>query len=229
MQATARVQAEPELIPLNPRGAMGARTAYNLHVTHDIDVEFGSNYSAKPAAQRVRIADLVVRGASGRRMIVSLADGRSWPLMQFLGPQLRSIVVSEFKPMRRKARTPRVSIDRLVVQRAGWRYPAGAIACARLKDRAARYAAWREFSAAAQMPRRLFYRLQGELKPLFLDNHSLVYVDLFLDGVRRLAPQAEVDLGEMLPGPDECWVTDSEGARYTAELRLGAFCGVADE
>lgn len=88
-----------------------------------------------------------------------------------------------------------------------------------------RHVALRRWAARAGLPRHAFYRLEGELKPLFLDLDSLPCCDLFADGVRRLGAAAVVTAGEMLPAPEQCWLRDAAGRRYTAELRLAAYPG----
>jgi hypothetical protein len=42
-------------------------------------------------------------------------------------------------------------------------------------------------------------------------------------------PDPVVDVVEMLPRPEELWLTDSAGRRYTAELRAVAVDGLASE
>jgi len=36
------------------------------------------------------------------------------------------------------------------------------------------------------------------------------------------APGRTVHFTEMLPGPEDCWLTHEEGRRYTSELRIVA-------
>jgi hypothetical protein len=142
--------------------------------------------------------------------------------VQFLGPQVRILGMSEFKPFRLDAHLPRLCIDRLVVQRESWRVRAAELPFARLRDRAARYLGLRRWARDLGIPRHTFYRLEGEGKPFFLDLDSLIYAEQFADGVRASSPAASISVVEMLPDPDGCWLTDREGRRYVAELRMGA-------
>jgi hypothetical protein len=62
-----------------------------------------------------------------------------------------------------------------------------------------------------------------------VDFDSPVYVSIFAKAVRRLArrdPGAKLTVSEMLPTPEQTWLTDDEGQRYTSELR---FVAVAQE
>ena len=71
-------------------------------------------------------------------------------------------------------------------------------------------------------PRRVFYRVPGEPKPLYLDLDSPCFVELFARTVRLAAQRGEAALQvvEMLPLPADSWLTDAKGARYTSEWRM---------
>jgi hypothetical protein len=65
-----------------------------------------------------------------------------------------------------------------------------------------------------------------EPRPFYVDFDSPVYVTIFAKAVRRLArqdPDARLRISEMLPNPEQTWLTDDQGERYTSELRLVAF------
>ena len=222
LAATARVQCEPELVPAIARDARGHRTNYSLELPHDLAIEHGNSRSSRDPAQVLRLADLWVV-ESGQGVQVATGDGtRQWPLMQFLGPQLRSIGISRFKPLRVASHLPRLRIGRLVLQRESWRMPADELVFTRLHDRAQRLLALRRWASRLGLPRYCFYRISGELKPYYLDFESAVFCDLFADGVRKAPAAAAVSLSEMLPTPSQSWLTDGRGRRYTAELRMAA-------
>jgi hypothetical protein len=70
----------------------------------------------------------------------------------------------------------------------------------------------------------VFLRFTGERKPIYADLTGLASIDLISRSLRRARRRAGagamVTVAEMLPGPDQVWLTDAEGLRYTAELRL---------
>jgi hypothetical protein len=76
------------------------------------------------------------------------------------------------------------------------------------------------------MPTRVFARSPVEKKPFYLDFDSPIFVDILCKVVRRTAdrrgPEAKIGFSEMLPGPDELWLTDAQANRFTSELRLVA-------
>jgi hypothetical protein len=71
------------------------------------------------------------------------------------------------------------------------------------------------------MPRRVFALAAGEPKPVYVDFDSRAPVTVLARFVRAGAEGA-VRFTEMLPGPDQTWLVDAGGRRYTSELRLTA-------
>jgi hypothetical protein len=124
------------------------------------------------------------------------------------------------------AHTPRVTIDDLVVSRETWRLPATEPAFAGTIDESARYLQARAWAARHGMPRHVFCRFAGEKKPIYADLTSLASIDLISRALRRsrrtVGPAATVNVAEMMPTPDQAWLTDGQGQRYTAELRMVA-------
>ena len=60
---------------------------------------------------------------------------------------------------------------------------------------------------------------------MLVDLENPVYLTILAKAVRRLAragAAAAVTVTEMLPAPDQTWLVDDRGERYTAELRFVA-------
>jgi hypothetical protein len=76
------------------------------------------------------------------------------------------------------------------------------------------------------MPRFVFLSAPVEPKPCYLDFESPILVDIFCKIVRRTreagTPDAAIEISEMLPRPDQIWLTDAEQNRYTSEFRIVA-------
>jgi len=72
----------------------------------------------------------------------------------------------------------------------------------------------------------VFLRFTGERKPIYADLTGLASIDVISRALRRARRQhgaeATVTVVEMLPAPDQVWLTDAQGLRYTAELRVVA-------
>jgi hypothetical protein len=112
---------------------------------------------------------------------------------------------------------PRLTVGRTVLRRETWNIPADAI-----PDRAEHLAA---FGRDRGMPRRVFAKSPLERKPMYVDLESRVLAGILCRHARQAAaePGAQtIHFTEMLPTPDQCWLTDAVGNRYAAELRLVA-------
>jgi hypothetical protein len=60
---------------------------------------------------------------------------------------------------------------------------------------------------------------------VYVDFESRVLTGIACRLLRRAAaerPEAVVRVTEMLPAPEDCWLEDAGGLRYTSELRLVA-------
>jgi len=74
------------------------------------------------------------------------------------------------------------------------------------------------------MPRRVFVRSPLQRKPIYADLESSTLLRVlarFLAPVAEHALTAPILFTEMLPGPDDCWLEDSNG-HYTSEFRIVA-------
>ncbi|GIF05436.1 lantibiotic dehydratase [Actinoplanes siamensis] len=110
--------------------------------------------------------------------------------------------------------TPRVVVGDVIVQRATWRLPAGALA-ADASPGLPRYSAAVRAMLGRGVPRRCFAGTAGERKPFYLDLASPHLVDLLL----AEAKGGPVRLTEMLPGPGRLW-QDAGADRRVCEVRL---------
>ncbi len=123
-------------------------------------------------------------------------------------------------------RRPRITIDRLVVARRSWSFPAAELSFAGKYSEIERFLDARSWWARHGLPRFAFVKTPAETKPVYVDFASPVYVEVLAELVRRAARTgASVAFVEMLPGPEQCWLADSEGQRYAAEIRLVAVDG----
>jgi hypothetical protein len=119
--------------------------------------------------------------------------------------------------------TPRITIDRFVLQRESWRFAVDEVSADGATE-AERFAAIRRWATEHGLPRLVFYTAPVEDKPLFLDLHSPILIEIFAKVVRRTQREAGADariaVTEMLPDIEKSWLVDSIGERYTSELRL---------
>jgi amino acid adenylation domain-containing protein len=147
-------------------------------------------------------------------------------LLEVIGDLIGTVSTNHFDLAPPGAHAPRVTIDDLVVSRETWRLPATEPAFADTTDESARYLQARAWAVRHGMPRHVFLRFAGEKKPIYADLTSLASIDLICRSLRRsrrtVGPEATVNVVEMLPTPDQAWLTDAQGQHYTAELRMVA-------
>lgn len=114
----------------------------------------------------------------------------------------------------------------MVVARETWQLPAAEAAFADDKDEARRFVRARQWRTRLGLPRYVFVVSPTESRPFYVDFDSPVYVTILAKALRRLArkdPNGTATFTEMLPTPEQTWLTDDERRRYTAELRFVAF------
>jgi len=121
---------------------------------------------------------------------------------------------------------PRVNLDNLVVARETRRFESKELEFATVKDESQRFLAARRWARSYSLPRFVFVKVPIEVKPFYVDLASPIYVDILAKFLRRMneegEPGALVSVTEMLPQPQETWLSDAEGNRYTSEFRCVA-------
>ncbi|MGZ6562792.1 MAG: lantibiotic dehydratase [Solirubrobacteraceae bacterium] len=139
------------------------------------------------------------------------------PLTDALGMAIFVAGVRAFTLWPHSEHAERLTVGRTVVRREGWSVAAAEV------PRAARDV--RAFARDRGMPRRLFAKSPLERKPMYLDVESSVLTRVLTRHARQAAaqaPNAAFRFTEMLPTPEQCWLSDAEGNRYVSELRLVA-------
>ena len=157
-------------------------------------------------------------------LVAADANGRRWPLVEIFSQFIAIHAVDAFKLTSQAPRTPRITVDRLVVSRETWRTTAGATGLATAKGERERYLAVRRWREQLGLPDAVFVKLGTETKPYYADLTSPLYASLLCSTVRTAIAEGGADvpvvLSELLPGPDQAWVPDAAGRRYVSELRL---------
>jgi acyl carrier protein len=207
-------------------GGISTRLSNVLPSPDDLRLVYAHDSCGYDPASTVTVGECeVVSSPAGLR--VRRRDGSfERGLLEVIGDLVSSEIANAFDLIPPGAHTPRVTIDDLVVQRETWTVPAGEPAFARTTDESARYLQARAWAAGLGLPRHVFMRFTGERKPIYADLTSLASVQLVARSLRRAhreaGAEATVKISEMLPAPDEAWLTDAQGQRYTAELRIVA-------
>ena len=220
---------EPRVWLVHPKSwpGLSARQVDVLAREGTVQLAYADTWSGRPDLE-LPVAALLVEEAGGRLWARTRDGRRRFDLVEVVAGLLAVAVADAYKLFGAgRPHTPRVTVDRLVVQRESWRAAASAGFAFR-RDEAARWLAARWLAARAWarslgLPRFAFASPPTEPKPLFVDFASPPSVEVLAAAVRdafRSSPEAEVPLQEMLPTPEQAWLPDADGGRYTSELRL---------
>ncbi len=201
------------------------RTHSALMLPTDLRLICGVDICGIPAEQALRPGALIVEEVADR-VVARTQDGRQrFDLLELLDGLLSLQAGDGFKPFPPKPHTPRVTIDRLVICRESWRFAPAELAFAFSGDALERYAGARRLARAHGMPRFLFARTPLERKPYYVDLDSPIYVEMLAKLIRQAQAVSEegyITITEMLPSPEQVWLPDADGQRYTSELRIVA-------
>lgn len=200
-----------------------ARLAFALDGPHDAQLGIAPAPGADPD-RLVPVSAVVVVAAPDGQLVARTRDGRSWPLTAIFASALSEVAVEAFKLVDARPHTPRVVIDDLVVSRRTWRTTIGAAALMEASDDRKRYLAVRRWATTLGLPDLVFVKIATELKPVFADLTSPLYVAALHHMLRAARTEHGDDVAltitEMLPLPSDAWVPDASGRRYISELRL---------
>ncbi|MGQ0838581.1 hypothetical protein [Actinokineospora sp.] len=159
---------------------------------------------------RVRTVDGIVR-------FTDRATGRTEDMVTVLSSDLQQVMFGLAGAVLGGETTARLRYHGVVARRRAWAADPTRIPDApRPAEEFAHYTALRAWARATGLPRRVFFRADTEVKPLYLDWANPIAVDTFAK-IARTATRLR--FSELTPSPDELWLTDDLGA-HTAELRM---------
>ncbi len=213
------------LLPKSSRSVSARTTTPATLAGHYRYISLGRDSGGSPHPSHPSAA-LRVRREGGDLVVTSLAGDFRADLIEVLGEYISMLITTEFGILPPAPRTPRITVDRLVIQRETWRPRVGELNLPHPRDEAGEYLAIRRWLLDNEVPTRWFTITPDEPKPVFVDATSPVLVQLFGRLVRSTerahGPHATITLTEMLPDATGCWLRDADGHRYTSELRMVA-------
>ena len=200
------------------------RTTYVLGPVHDRRVAGLHDALCPPGHEVVPVSHLFVERMNGGLVMNSRDGGMRFDLVDALGEALSLLAINLFRVVEPAAHNPRVTVDRLVISRESWSFPAEELDFAFEKDEAERFLSARRWAREQKLPRFAFVKSPAEVKPVYVDFASTIYVHMLAKLIRRTAEDegATVTFSEMLPRTDQTWLPDSDGQTYTSEFRLVA-------
>jgi hypothetical protein len=208
-----------------------ARTRPTLASPNDLHLEISQDKCSIYRGKIGQIGMFVVE-ESDDGLVVRTRDGRlCFDIVEFFGYPMTATIIDDFQILSASNHTPRVTVDRLVIRRESWRFPVADIPFAFEKSKATRFLAARRWAHNHNIPRFVFIRVPIEPKPLYVDFDSPVYVEILAKAIRRTRENDKTNstltVTEMLPTPDQVWLPDAQGRRYTSEFRIVAFDSLA--
>lgn len=217
---------EHSLMPISAKRNLVSRTLTTLLSPKCLRLvwEPDSNACGIPAAQAVPIAELVVEHRDGRLVAVT-RDGRlCFDAIGIFASLLTNMVIRSFKLFENLSHSPRLTIDRLVISRESWNFPAESLGFANKSDEAECFLEVRRWTQAQSLPRFVFVRVPQEIKPFYVDFDSPVYVSILAKAIKgtneKIGPSGVVTISEMLPAPNQVWLPDADGRLYSSEFRV---------
>jgi hypothetical protein len=224
---TTRDFPGPRLLPMLAKELplkWSARSRPSLDRPQDYYVALVDQTGDPHRPNTVLSADVAVEDRDGR-LVVVLPDGAEFGLLDAYANTLTQRVMDRFTLRPEGDHTPRITLDKVVVARETWSFPARELAFAEEKTEAKRFVRARSWQREHELPRFVFVVSPAEPRPFYVDFDSPVYLTILAKAARRLArkdPDARLTVSEMLPTPEQAWLTDDEGRRYTSELRFVA-------
>ncbi|MBB5857465.1 lantibiotic dehydratase [Amycolatopsis umgeniensis] len=217
----------PRLLPMLPKEQpprWSARSRISLDRPEDYYVAL-VDHTVDPERERTVLSADVLVEERGDGLVAVLPDGAEFDVLDVFSNAMTNRVMDRFALRPVADHSPRVTVDRLVVARESWSIPVGDLGFVSEKSEARRFVSGRRWRDSLGLPRFVFVVSPGEPRPFYVDFDAPVYVNIFAKAVRRLArqdPGGRVVITEMLPSPEQVWLTDDVGNRYTSELRFVA-------
>lgn len=186
----------------------------------DDDVQLG--FTAAPGADPERLVPVTAITVSevDGELVAKLPGHRDRPLLDLVSDFLGIHAFDTWKLTGTHGHTPRVMVDDLVLLRRSWRCKVADTGLGEVAGERERYLAARAWAHRLGLPERVFIRVSTEIKPCYIDFTSPVYTRVLCTMLRSAGPEAGVTISEMLPTPDQAWLTGHDGKHHTSELRL---------
>jgi hypothetical protein len=228
VEAISRDMVSPRVVPVLSRQwpRTTNRTSLAVYSPQDYHLEISPQLSNRPRSCVIPISKFVVENC-GDGLIVRTVDGRlKFDIIEFFGEILSFTTAHALDFIGVGNHIPRLVVDRLVISRESWSFQAAELKFIDEKNEDERFLEVRRWMRKHGLPRFVFAKVPVEVKPIYVDFDSLIYVEMLTKMIRRTLASDRahepVKVTEMLPAPHELWLRDHEGHQYTGELRIVA-------
>jgi hypothetical protein len=196
-----------------------------------VDIE-AFDRSGRPVGDRLRLGELVLRHTGGAlRLRTPLGENLRLMIPPHAWPMLRRNPFAVFGfPVSTdgsavhghgRSHLPRIQVGDVVLRRETWRTACGEFAATGPDHDG--FLRVQRLRRSLRLARHLYVRCPGEPKPVYCDLDSPLLVRQLVKLAAGRPAADQLELSEMLPGPDELWFTDGDGAARTCEIRYGVF------
>jgi len=204
----------------------GHRKLWDPFFPGDFQLAWEDTAPWRPNGEVLRLADLIVENDEHGLVVRTRDNGLRFPASVYFERLLWGESFTSFKLLPPASHTPRITVDNLVIHREAWRFPCRDLAFIHEKTETDRFIGTRRWARDHGLPHWVFARFPQEYKPLYVDLESPASVDVMVKLARQafelIGEGAELTLSEMLPNPEQSWLTDARGDTYTSELRIVA-------
>lgn len=226
LDAYQRDVHDPQIFRVTPRNYRGHRKVWDPFLPRDFQLVSDNSPPWRKKDQVLRIADLIIEDSAEGLIVRSRDNTHRFPALAYFERLLWRESFTSFGLLPAAPHTPRITIDELVVKRESWQFPCLTLPFLNEKAETKRFIGARFWVREHGLPRWVFARFPQEFKPIYVDLESPVSVEIMAKMARRAVElggeAARISLSEMLPNPDQSWLTDAKGNLYTSELRIVA-------
>jgi hypothetical protein len=224
-EAYKRDVEQARIFLVTARGYRGHRKLWDPFFPGDFQLAWEDTAPWRPNGE-VRLADLVMEDAADGLVVRTRDNARCFPASVYFERLLWGESFTSFKLLPPMPHTPRITVGNLVIHREAWRFLCRDLEFTHEKTEIDRFVGTRRWARNHGLPRWVFARVPQEYKPLYVDLESPASVDVIVklarQAVELIGEGAELALSEMLPNPEQSWLTDAKGDTYTSEFRIVA-------
>lgn len=217
---------ESQIFRITPRNYQGHRKVWDPFLARDLQIASDSSPPWRPKEEVLRVSDLIIEDSANGLVVRTRDNTRSFPALVYFERLLWRESFTSFRLLPGAPHTPRITVGDLVVKRESWRISCRDLTFLHAKSETDRFIGARFWAHRLGLPRWVFARFPQEFKPVYVDLESPASVEAMVKLGRRAldlaGKAAELGLSEMLPNPNQSWLTDAKGNLYTSELRIVA-------
>ncbi|MCD9188124.1 MAG: lantibiotic dehydratase family protein [Pyrinomonadaceae bacterium] len=213
----------PRFIIVPPKEMVTSRNYPLFNLSKDFYLGFTKNAVDLGRGNYLEISDLIVEKIDGELFVVSRNGKLRFPLKTVFADILSGICTNLFKMIEQTEHTPRITIDQLVVRREAWRLAFSELSFAFPKESHERFLEAQIFRRQRNLPKEVFIKITGEIKPFYLNFESPHLVENVCKNIKNQFEQNEAGsavFSELLPSFENLWFTNRKNEHFTSEFRF---------